>query len=493
MSEGSIFRPGENCWRIEAAEDFSVIVDADQYFTAIREAMKSAKRLILLVGWDFDAGTTLGHPDVDDGAPRKVGDFIIWLARQNPELEIKILLWSPAFLASWMRFSNLPYLVRWKLHRRITVRLDGRHPVGSSHHQKMLAIDDNQAFCGGIDVTLDRWDTREHLDENPARKRPNGKPYSPWHDVSTKFKGRAAKAIAQLCRMRWERAGGEHIPSLPAAGASTDEVPRGFSFGTVMAAIVRTEPSYLNEPRVIEVERLYVDMIMQAKKLIYAESQYFASRAVAQALAKRLSEPNGPEVILVNPRTSDNWLGTVAMDTARARLREALRRHDRYDRFRIFHPVTKGGQPIYVHSKVMIIDDEVVRVGSSNINNRSMRFDRECDVAFETGGDAELRNRVAMFKAELLGEHLGVEPQTIATTLETLGSTIATISSVRRDASGKTLIDYITPEVSDLGKWLADNEILDPEGPEEMFEAIARRGLFRGRLHLPRRRPSRTS
>jgi phosphatidylserine/phosphatidylglycerophosphate/cardiolipin synthase-like enzyme len=486
MDDGSIFRP-DNCWRVEQCDDLSIIVDGDHYFTSIREAMKRAERLIMLVGWDFDAGTTLGHPDVDDGAPRKVGDFILWLARRKPDLEIKILLWSPALLASWLRLSNLPYLVRWKLHKRITVRLDGRHPLGSSHHQKMLVIDDQEAFCGGIDVTLDRWDTRGHLDHNPARRRPSGAPYGPWHDVSSKLTGNGAKAIGELCRMRWTRAGGEIIPFVNARPRQIEE-GNGFSFGPIMAAIARTEPSHLDEPRVVEIERLYIDMIMSAKTLIYAESQYFASRAIAQAFARRLAEADGPEIVLINPKASDNWLGALAMDTARARLREPLKRHDPHGRFRIYHPVTAGGQPIYVHSKVMIIDDDIVRVGSSNINNRSMRFDRECDVAFQAGSDDRLRSRIAGFRSDLMAEHLGVAPAEVDSGVSSQGSTIAAIGAIRKQSQGKTLVDYETPETSDLEKWLADNEILDPEGPEEMFEAIERRGLFRGRLHLPRRK-----
>src|SRR5690348_14172856 len=120
MPDGSLFRPGENCWRMSRADDFAIVVDADDYFSAIRDAMRSARQSIFLVGWDFDAGITLGRPDVDDGAPRKVGEFIIWLARHNPDLEVRILLWSPALLASWMRPSNFPYLLRWKWHPRIS-------------------------------------------------------------------------------------------------------------------------------------------------------------------------------------------------------------------------------------------------------------------------------------------------------------------------------------------------------------------------------------
>ncbi|RFZ83894.1 phospholipase [Shinella sp. WSJ-2] len=488
MSEGSLFRPGHNCWRTSKADDFSIIVDADDYFTAIRDAMRSARRSIFLVGWDFDAGTTLGRPDIDDGAPQKVGEFIIWLARKNPDLEIRILLWSPALLASWMRPSNLPYLLRWKWHPRISVKLDGKHPVGSSHHQKMLVVDDDTAFCGGIDVTLDRWDTRDHLDENPRRRRPNGSPYGPWHDASSRFTGEAARALGELCHMRWRRAGGAEV-SEPSPRAPVKHAARsGFSFGSVNLAITRTEPAHLDESRVIEIEKLYVDMIAAARKLVYAESQYFASRKVAQAIAQRLAEPDGPEIVLVNPFASDNWLGALAMDTARARLRESLRRHDLNGRFRMYHPVTALKQPIYVHSKLMIVDNEIIRVGSSNMNNRSMRFDRECDVALEAGNSEEFRRRIGEFRTDLLAEHLGVSPGTVEHAVAQSGSLIAAIETLRKSQSGRTLVPYKTAEVSDLEKWLADNEILDPEGPEEVFEPIERRGLFRGRLHLPHRR-----
>ena len=48
--------------------------------------------------------------------------------------------------------------------------------------------------------------------------------------------------------------------------------------------------------------------------------------------------------------------------------------------------MTDGGAPIYVHSKVLVVDDRLLRIGSSNINNRSMGFDSECDVAIEAVG-----------------------------------------------------------------------------------------------------------
>lgn len=72
------FEPGRNCWRVENAARLSVIIDADDYFRAARQAMLSAKKQILLIGWDFDARILLTHEDPPDnsGAPREVGEFI---------------------------------------------------------------------------------------------------------------------------------------------------------------------------------------------------------------------------------------------------------------------------------------------------------------------------------------------------------------------------------------------------------------------------------
>jgi phosphatidylserine/phosphatidylglycerophosphate/cardiolipin synthase-like enzyme len=490
MALPTIFSPAQNCWRIETADEFSILVDADNYFASVRASMMAAKQAIFFVGWDFEASIALGHPRVDDGAPRGVGDFLLWLARRTPGLKIRILLWSPAPLASWARPSNLPYLLRWKWNRQISVRLDGKHPLGSSHHQKMLVIDDAVAYCGGIDVTLDRWDTRHHLDDDPNRRRPNGKPYGPWHDISSRFTGTAARALGELCRHRWTRAGGADVPLVEPVPVREEDAPH-FSFGKVDLAIARTSPAYLKETAVTEIEQLALDMINAAKRTVYAESQYFASRSVAQAIARRLSEPDGPEIVLVNPTTSDNWLGQIAMDTARARLAESLRRHDKYGRFRIYHPITAKGQAIYVHSKLMIVDDQYLRVGSSNINNRSMRFDQECDVALQAGTSEQLSMRITDFRDDLLAEHLGTTPERVKQTIDACGSLIAAIEQLRAErnnAQAGTLKPYETPQISDIEKWLADNEILDPEGSEAVFEPIEKRGLFRGRLKRPLRR-----
>lgn len=475
--ERAILTVGETCWRIEPARRFRFIVDAADYFVAARKAMLSARRSILLIGWDFDPRIRIG--DAEDGGPECLGDFILWLADRTPGLEIRLLRWDTGALKAMFRGNSILSILRWKMHPRITLRLDAAHPVASAHHQKIIVIDDSLAFCGGIDMTVDRWDTRAHLDDNPDRIEPDGSPYGPWHDATSLFDGPAARAMGDLARTRWQAATGE---ILPPCKEQHDCWPEGLEPGLADAqlGIARTIPAMDGQHPVHEIEAAYVAMIAMARRHIYVESQYFASRRIARAIAERLVEPDGPEIVIVNPVESEGWLEPLAMDTARARLFEALKKLDTQDRFRIYHPRTARGAPIHVHAKVMVVDDRLLRVGSSNLNNRSLRLDTECDVILSAGlpGQEHLAPAIEALRDDLLAEHLYVPAGTVSSKVKATGSLIATIDALRGE--GHSLHPYRLPELSALSEWLADNEILDPNGPEDLFEHPDRRGLFKG-------------
>jgi hypothetical protein len=169
--------------------------------------------------------------------------------------------------------------------------------------------------------------------------------------------------------------------------------------------------------------------------------------------------------VIVNPTTAQGWLEPVAMDSARARLVEALLERDPYRRLRLYHPFTAQGQPIYVHAKVTVVDRDVLRVGSSNFNNRSLRLDTECDVVIDatSSGRAEDGEAVAAIRNALLAEHLGCEPGAIASMLARTGSLIETVERLR--GKGRSLRPYEVEDLDGVKAWLADNKILDPEGP----------------------------
>jgi phosphatidylserine/phosphatidylglycerophosphate/cardiolipin synthase-like enzyme len=463
-----------------------VIVDASDYFAAARSAMLKAKKQIFLVGWDFDARITL-CPEGDDHpeAPATVGDFISWLIARTPELEIYILRWDLGALKSLLRGSTILTIARWMKHARIHTKLDGFHPVAASHHQKIVVIDDCLAFCGGIDMTAERWDNCDHADHAPARRDPAGKPYKPWHDATTALQGPVARALGELCRDRWRLAGGKPV-SAPDGGGDCWPDGLAVDFEDVQVAISRSQPHMPDHPAVLEIENLYLGLIARAKRHIYAESQYFASRRIAEAIARRLDEPDGPDIVIVNPESAQGWLEPLAMDSARARLMQALHHRDVHGRLRMYHPYTAGGEPIYVHAKILVVDDEVLRVGSSNFNNRSLRLDTECDITIDTAlpGNDGARDRIAAIRNELIAEHLGVSPETVRDRFAETGALIATIDALA--GPGRSLRRYEVPDLAEVEKWLADNEVLDPEGPDEMLEAFTQRGLFR-RLRKPKR------
>lgn len=475
-------------WRLEWADRAAVIVDADDYFASLRSAMLKAKRQVLLVGWDFDARINFadGGPD---GGPPTIGKFLSWLVKQRPGLHVHILRWDTGALKTLFHGRTLFTILRWIFDPQIHLKLDGHHPFGASHHQKVVVVDDTIAFCGGIDMTRDRWDTREHDDDEPRRVEPSGAPYPPWHDATTALEGPIARALGEMCRARWCAAGGRRL--LPATGGA-DCWPDSLTadFHNVMVGISRTLPQMPSEEPVHEIEELYISLIARARRWIYAESQYFASRRIAEAIAKRLHERNGPEIVIVNPTTANGWLEPVAMDTARARLIAALRDCDAYGRFRLYHPFTARGEPIYVHAKITIVDDEVIRIGSSNFNNRSLRLDTECDVTIDAANSARpevASATIAGIRDALLAEHLGCDCSTVEATLGATGSLIATISALQ--TSGRSLREYQLPALAPIEKWLADTKLLDPEGPDEMFEALSRRRglLSRLRHHAARK------
>ncbi|HET8554985.1 MAG TPA: phospholipase D-like domain-containing protein [Rhodanobacteraceae bacterium] len=462
--EQRILVPGQSCWRIEQARRLCVIVDAADYFRAVKQAMLQAQRSLMLVGWDFDTrvGFESGTPTLE--GPNRLGDFLSWLVQQRPQLHIYVLKWDLGMLQSLGRGMRPMVLASWFGSRRLHFKLDGSHPVGSAHHQKIVVIDDTMAFCGGIDITAERWDTREHADDDPRRRVPDYGLFGPWHDATTAVDGPVARAIGEVARRRWEMATG-HAPE--PVDVDTDAWPECLepTMREVPVGIARTLPEMDECREVREIEALYLAGIAAARRTIYLESQYLAARRLAEALAERLAEPGGPEVIIVLPEEIDSWLEHEAMDGARARLLHMLWRADRHGRLGTYYPVTAGGESIYVHAKIMVIDDVLLRVGSSNLNNRSMGYDTECDLAVEADeGNEDLRKVIHSVRDDLVREHLDVTAAELEAQLQAQsGSLLAAIGKLRSD-DGRSLRAFDPERIAEDDSPLAESDLLDPEG-----------------------------
>ncbi len=257
--------------------------------------------------------------------------------------------------------------------------------------------------------------------------------------------GPAAKALGILARDRWRELGGEHMP--PVGAPAHDLWPSDITpdLADVNVAISRTMPGIDAQSTIRECEALFLDSIARAKASIYIESQYFTNDKLGAALAARLREPRGPEIVVVAPRECHGWIELNTMGAFRDRVFRELNAADTHQRLRLVYPAASRsrGVPTFIHSKVMIVDDVMARIGSANFSRRSMGVDSECDLAVEANGNRRGRAGIHGMRNRLLAEHLGMPEEDVANGIADTGSVCALIDA--RAQADRTLVRIETP------------------------------------------------
>lgn len=472
---------GDTVWKQATAEHATVLFDAARYFGILRDAMRRARHSIFIVGWDIDSRTRLVGPSgaASDGAPETLGDFLTHLVTARRDLDIYVLPWDYSLLFMRERELLPSVALGWKTPERVHVCVDGTAPTGASHHQKLVVIDDSIAFCGGLDLTLRRWDTDDHAIENARRMDPAGAAYGPYHDYQVMVDGDAARALGEVARQRWADASGmQPKPAPTAASPWPDAVNPDFTAVTI--GISRTAPERLAEPAIDEVEKLYYRSIAAARRTLYVENQYLNCDALAESLVAQAEANPDLEVILITNQDAGGWLEERTMGMGRRRFMAILAKSSAADRFRVLRSMVHDDNKsceIHIHAKVMIVDDRLLRVGSSNINQRSMGLDTECDLAIEAGTDEE-RNQITDIRDRMIAHHLGIERDAFRALLAAHGSVIAAIEAC--DGNARTLepIDPNQPEAvinDDLEASLAG--MTDPKAPPHHAALAATRDM----------------
>lgn len=461
----TLFTPGSNCWRYEPYQRLAPLVDGEDYFRALRQACLRARSHIHILAWDFDSRLQLERdPHPDDPYPTQLRALLDYIARERG-VRVHVLVWDFAAIYALERQWLATYHMQWTTHTGVHFRLDKAHPVSGSQHQKVVVIDDKIAFLGGLDLTKCRWDTSSHRPDDTRRVDPDGRQYGPFHDVQVLVDGGVAAALAELIRQRWWRSTGEHLPE-DTDGGDDDPWPVGFEplLTGGKAAIARTLPSHKDQGAVREVEHLYIDLIRRARQTLYIENQYLTSDLITQLLCERLEETSGPQIVLILPRKSGAWLEQNTMDVLRARVLRQLRAHDRHGRLRICYPHDPrlGAGFIEVHSKLLIVDDTVLRIGSSNLSNRSMRLDTECDLVVEATRPAE-REAITTFRNRLLAEHLDTTVERVAGSLRETGSLLGTVDAL--GGRGKSLYALQDDVPKELDRLIPESTMVDLEEP----------------------------
>lgn len=468
-----ILKEGRNCWCFSQADRIAFLVDAENYFRAFEESVSRAQSTIIIVGWDIDSRMSL-QPGQTSDQSGQLGTLLDRLIRQKNALRGYILSWDFSLLFALEREPFPAFKLGWRTHKRLRFHLDGEHPKAGSHHQKIVVVDDTVAFTGGLDLTIHRWDSRDHRPENPRRVDPAGKPYGPFHDLQIVVSGPAAEALGRLAKTRWTRATGETIRTRPLPSSVTVPWPPSATpaLRDVRVAISRTEAAYDGRADVLEIRNLYADALAEARDLIYIENQYLTAAAVGDALLALLDREEPPEIVIVLPHKLPGWLQQRTMGVLRARLIKRLRAADKKQRLRIYYPAIDGLDNDYVkvHSKVMIVDEGFVTVGSANINNRSMGLDSECNVSLESNNDPAISAVIANLRADLVGEHLGLSRAELAEKRLAHASWIALIESCR---AGPRHLEPLEDLPEEALEPVAETFIADPERAIDPHELIA--------------------
>ena len=465
----------------------AMLVDGADYFGAVREAMLKAERSIRILGWDIHTRTRLVGPSghAEDGFPEEFAPFLTALVEAKPNLHIHILLWDFAVLYAAEREWLPQWRLDWATPDRIHFCLDSAVPLGASQHQKIVVVDDAVAFSGGLDLTIRRWDTQEHRLDNEYRVDPEGVSYPPFHDVQAIADCEVATALSEIFCERWKLVTGEEC--IRVVKATSDPWPHSVKplFRNMPAGISRTRPEHDAQKPVIEVRQLFLDSIDAAENYIYIENQFLTFQPVAERICSALRRKPKLEAVFIVPHRPESWIEANTMHYGRVQFARKLREAGVSDRAKLFClSVERGSDCVYpmIHSKVMVVDDKLLRIGSANLNNRSMGMDTECDLSFEADSQESSR-QIEFARNQLLAEHCKCRVENVAAAIEQKKSLIDAISHFSSNGGCLRETNDDKEDPIQIGGYLAT--IADPEKPvtaqrlTEFMGLKARRREFR--------------
>jgi phosphatidylserine/phosphatidylglycerophosphate/cardiolipin synthase-like enzyme len=339
-----------------------ILIDGAEALPRISAALAGARTEVNIAGWHITPDFGL---DRDDGA-RRLRDHLAELAER---IDVRVLLWAGAPLPVFSPRRSQVRRVRDELTQgtRIRCALDSHERPMHCHHEKLVIVDGEVAFVGGIDLTSlggDRFDSGDH----PARGRIG------WHDASSRLEGPAVADVADHFASRWHEVTGERLAS----------VPPSRPVGGHEVQVIRTVPEKIydflpqGDFRILE---SYQRALRSARSLIYLENQFLWAPQVVEILLDKLRDPPSDRfrIVIVLPAKPNN-----GADDTRGQLAQLTEADDGAGRFLAATLQSRTGQlagPLYVHAKIGIVDDRWLTIGSANLNEHSLFNDSEMNVA----------------------------------------------------------------------------------------------------------------
>lgn len=422
-------RPDGRAWT--TGNQVTPLVDGAEYFARLHAVLEATSEgdLVLLAGWQID-----GDQRLTEDPDSTVVEVLRRAAARR--VHVRGLVWRSH--TEQLDFSaennrEVAEAVAERDEEHAEVLLDMRVRRGGAHHQKFVVVRHREdptrdvAFVGGIDLAHTRRDDSSHHGDPQADGLSSEfGPRPAWHDVQCAISGPAVADVEAVFRERWEDphplapawhsrlrdrlSRVDHAPGpLPEATPAPPPVPGG----TASVQLLRTYPhlrrgrSYPFAPAgERSVARAHLKAIEQARDLIYIEDQYLWSSTITAALAEALATRASLRVVTVLPHRPD-------IDGAGARMQlegrqEAIEQLGAAggDRFTAYGIENHAGWPVYVHAKVVVVDDWYATIGSDNINRRSWTHDSELAALVIDESAADHSPFARGLRLRLAAEHL---------------------------------------------------------------------------------------
>lgn len=387
------------------------LIDGIPAFRRICESIESAQRRV----W---ATITFMWPSFEMPDGRGTALDVFEAAAQRG-IDVRLIFWRPDIEkhrhnAFWGSAEQIELLMT--RHPHISIRWDRAAP-GYCQHQKTWLIDAGEdwatGFVGGINLNPNSLVPPGH-DHVHTRAEPQN------HDVYVEVCGPVVADVQHNFVQRWNEAS-ERVGD---SGCFGNRGREDLSFpsrvppdcGSACVQIQRTthKGRYGNGHPPIDGQTFdiadgertnldqYCAAIDAAMRTIYIENQYLEAPPIVSALNAALRR--GVEILVVLPVMPDYGLRSIEMSVERRAFlasRSALSRHDNFTLCGLA-AVDANAQrtPVYVHSKVMIVDGEFVTVGSCNLHHYSLYGNGELNVAVQDPDTA------STIMAALFGEHI---------------------------------------------------------------------------------------
>ena len=383
---------------VRPGHSLEVLIDGAAALPQIESAIRQAQQYVHIAGWHAEPDFELSR---GDGAI-PLRDLLAEVAQRVP---VRLLLWAGPPVPAFRPTRRMVKRARDEFVRDSMVQcvLDKRERTLHCHHEKIVIVDGDVAFVGGIDLTslqADRLDDESHPPRHPLG----------WHDAAVRLRGPAVADVGRHFVQRWNDVTTDHLPQ-------PEEPPPA---GDVEVQVLRTVPEqvYAFAPRgEFTILGAYLHALAAAERFIYLENQFLWSPEVVDILCAKLAHPPSDDfrVLLLLPARP-----TTGADTTRGQLGRLLeadggsRGSGRLLATTISAHAQGNSAPVYVHAKVGIIDDRWLTIGSANLNEHSLFNDTELNVlTFDADLARDTRLRLWSEHTEQPQEAVAGDPHTV--------------------------------------------------------------------------------